>query len=254
MDLQNDRTALIVAHPGHEGLLYGWMETLRPLVFILSDGSGRLGESRIRYSRRLIDRAGARAGAVFGAAPDARWYQAMLDGDIAFFMNWQKQIEDAVADDTVSQLLCDPVELYNPLHDLGNAMCHGVARLLEHRGGTSLPVWTFPIMTAPKWFGSRYQEIRMTEAMLARKQRATADYVPLAAEATELAETLGSGFERLYPEGAGYAWAQTPERKPFYEEYGETRIREAQYKTLITYRDHVRPIALRLLGHSQDEL
>lgn len=189
--------------------------------------------------------------AVFGAAPDVRWYQALLGKDIAFFMDWQMQIAHAAAADGVGQLVCDPVEFYNPLHDLANAMAHGVARLLEQRTKTPVPVWTFPILIAPQQVGRGEQEIRLTEAMLVQKQKAIVDYTPLKAETVQLAEMLRSEFERLYPEGVGYTWPQKTDRKPFYEEWGEARIRQARYETLITYRDHVRPTALRLLEHSR---
>jgi hypothetical protein len=34
------KTAVIVAHPGHEMVVYHWMERHRPLYFCLTNGAG----------------------------------------------------------------------------------------------------------------------------------------------------------------------------------------------------------------------
>ena len=45
---QQRKAALIVAHPGHELRVHHWMELARPLVLVLTDGSGRQG-NRIKW-------------------------------------------------------------------------------------------------------------------------------------------------------------------------------------------------------------
>ena len=42
--------ALVVAHPGHELLAYGWLSRYRPSVFVVTDGSGRDGQARTAYA------------------------------------------------------------------------------------------------------------------------------------------------------------------------------------------------------------
>jgi hypothetical protein len=46
--------ALIVAHPGHELVILGWVEANHPLVTIFTDGSGRGGVSRLPSTRKLL--------------------------------------------------------------------------------------------------------------------------------------------------------------------------------------------------------
>ena len=41
------RCALVVAHPGHELRVYGWLALRKPDVYILTDGSGHTGNSRL---------------------------------------------------------------------------------------------------------------------------------------------------------------------------------------------------------------
>lgn len=36
--ISSGRAALVVAHPGHELRVYGWLEQARPRVFVLTDG------------------------------------------------------------------------------------------------------------------------------------------------------------------------------------------------------------------------
>lgn len=45
---------LIMAHPGHELLLYHWLEIARPTVFALSDGSGGTQLPRAEHSKAII--------------------------------------------------------------------------------------------------------------------------------------------------------------------------------------------------------
>src|SRR5262249_34481437 len=42
------------AHPGHEVRLHGWLEMVRPEVFILTDGSGATGQSRLNATTTLL--------------------------------------------------------------------------------------------------------------------------------------------------------------------------------------------------------
>jgi hypothetical protein len=79
------RAALVVAHPGHELRVHGWLEQARPLVFVLTDGSGGSGVPRLGSTARLIDRAGAERGSIFGRVPDRDLYAAILDHDHALF-------------------------------------------------------------------------------------------------------------------------------------------------------------------------
>jgi len=51
--------ALIIAHPGHELRVHHWLEKTRPLVFVLTDGSGRTAQSRLHSTTRILERAGA---------------------------------------------------------------------------------------------------------------------------------------------------------------------------------------------------
>src|SRR5262245_62950864 len=75
------RSALVIAHPGHELRVHGWLEQTRPLVFVLTDGSGGAGRPRIDSTARVLERVGAKPGAIFGRFADRELYAAILAGD-----------------------------------------------------------------------------------------------------------------------------------------------------------------------------
>src|SRR5258706_14972165 len=77
--------ALVVAHPGHELRVYGWLLEARPKVFVLTDGSGRTGRSRLSSTTKLGTDAGARFGRIYGRFTDIAVYEALLDGNFEVF-------------------------------------------------------------------------------------------------------------------------------------------------------------------------
>src|SRR3954466_3492005 len=110
-DATRPRAALIVAHPGHELLLHHWLERARPIVCVLTDGSGSEAEDRSGRSRLIIERARARIGTVFGARSDRDWYRAILGGDADLFQSTATRIVDMCRAEGVTQIVSDPVEL-----------------------------------------------------------------------------------------------------------------------------------------------
>src|SRR5687767_1808654 len=116
-DLES-RPFLLMAHPGHELAIHGWIEQTSPKIFILTDGSGRTGMSRLRFSRDLISRAGGREGSIFGLLSDLEVYRAILAGDGSLFVGLAGALAKEIANDRPPLVVHDPYEGYNPTHDL----------------------------------------------------------------------------------------------------------------------------------------
>src|SRR5260221_8686768 len=55
--MNSTRPALIIAHPGHELRVHRWLEKTRPLVLVLTDGSGRTAQSRLASTTRILKQA-----------------------------------------------------------------------------------------------------------------------------------------------------------------------------------------------------
>lgn len=225
---------LIVAHPGHELRLVHWMKRERPMLCILTDGSGSVAPPRTRFSAVLAAGCGAARGPVFGAMSDRAWYAAILAQDLAPFRAAVEAIAAAAA--AGAPVVADPVEGYNPMHDLAAAVADAVT---ARTGGPRL---TFPL-THPAPGG---QALRLDAAALARKRAAVEAYTPLAQEAQALLRDQPEALaeERLLP--AAFAWPERMDPPPAYERIGAERASAGVYGTTIRYVEHVRPLAFAL--------
>ncbi|HET8774296.1 MAG TPA: hypothetical protein VFP80_10910, partial [Thermoanaerobaculia bacterium] len=73
---------LFVAHPGHELRLHHWLELTRPVVAVLTDGSGSTGVSRVPSTLAVLQATGARAAPVMGEVTDRDVYEAVMRCDV----------------------------------------------------------------------------------------------------------------------------------------------------------------------------
>src|SRR5438046_692715 len=80
------RAALVVAHPGHELRVFGWLSQYKPRVYVITDGSGRSGVSRAPSTQALLQQVGAPSGEIFGVISDTGIYRAILASDFSFFL------------------------------------------------------------------------------------------------------------------------------------------------------------------------
>src|SRR4029450_7233003 len=95
------RAALIVAHPGHELNLMGWLTMSQPSVFVMTDGSGQLGRSRLHSTTKTLLRSGARPGPMYGHLSDQEVYEAMLDQDVDLFVRLTVELAESLCLDDV---------------------------------------------------------------------------------------------------------------------------------------------------------
>lgn len=244
-------SALIVAHPGHETLLHHWIERTRPCVFVLTDGSGGDAAPRLDHSRRLIASAGGSCGEVFGEAPDQTWYRAVLNGQAGLFQDVIARIAAECLDCGVTTLVSDPVEHFNPIHDLTNVVAHAVAHSTKTRWGEAVSMLTYPIERPEAFDSNPGAALRLGKSAAARKEAAILAYSPLAGEYPRYRELVTRDHEMLAPDDPGFGWPQTLPEEPYYERFGRQRLREGRYSTLITYAAHVRPLALQMLGETR---
>src|SRR5262245_32746620 len=84
-ELRQRRAALIIAHPGHELRVHRWLEVARPLVCVLTDGSGHTDCSRLASTTAVLERTGCTPGPVYGRLTDRSLYKAILGGDVDLF-------------------------------------------------------------------------------------------------------------------------------------------------------------------------
>lgn len=247
--------ALVIAHPGHELRIHGWLEWARPTVFVLTDGSGHGSHSRMASTTRLLQRAGASTGSVSARFTDRELYKTILERRVKVFTDLATELASALVAGRFEYVVADAAEGYNPGHDL----CRYVVDAAVGCARTGLPgtfrSFEMDLAAAPTATESRGLCLELDEAALERKLAAAHDYAEMAQEVSAALERWGpSAFRhecfRELPLDLNDRPA--PDTVPYYEAHGDHRRAEGTYQQVIRYHEHIRPLheALRLHGKS----
>ena len=241
--------ALLVAHPGHELRVHGWVERERPLVYVLTDGSGRRQEARTESTRRLLAAAGARPGPVFGRLKDADLYRALLWGDHRPFVELFEEIADSARQEGLRLLAADAAEGYNPAHDVARLLANAVA---GHCARLGFPVenLAFPLEAAPdEGAGDVVVRLELDDEAFARKLAAARAYAAMSEEVDRALGGHGEAafrVETLRRADPGFDLEAAHGPTPFYERFGEQRVAEGVYPEVVRFQAHLQPLAARL--------
>src|SRR4051794_12429101 len=191
------RATLVIAHPGHELRVHGWLETAAPEVWVLTDGSGRTGQSRIDSTSRVLRSTEAVPGAVYGHMTDADVYAAICSFDHRPFVHLVDQLAAALIRDDVQCVVGDAEEGYNPTHDTCRLIINAATKLIERKTNRQIPNYDFTLIGPP---GRRQDELtagalllNLDDAAFARKLSAARNYPALQAEVE--AALQGAGHE-----------------------------------------------------------
>lgn len=277
---EQPRAAIVIAHPGHELRVHGWLETARPAVCVLTDGSGRRGRSRLGSTDRILAAAGARRAPVYGPFSDGEFYAAVLEHEHSLFVRLLEELAATLVRERVELVAGDAEEGYNPSHDICRLLVNAAVRLLKQTTGARVGNYDFTLVGPPGHCPEhlRADSIRLDldDAAFARKLSAAHNYPELRAEVEaalggagsvafgehpDLARQTGQEFdgvcandfrvEWLRPvaaEGNGPSHLGVRER-PFYEAYGERQVQAGHYQRVLRYREHVLPLAAALDAH-----
>lgn len=237
---------LIFAHPGHELRAHHVLERVRPLVAVLTDGSGSTGTSRLDHTRELLAHTGARPSPVFCAMSDREAYAALLAGNAEPFLAVRDRLADLLCHEGARAVLVDAAEGYNPVHDV----CHwlGRAAVAAARGfGAHIDLFELDLLSHPDR-GAGGLRLALDDRAFARKLEAVGRYHALSDEVAVAFEQYGKDafrVECLLP----VRGASVPPRSwvPYYEEVGEQRVREGRYASVLRYAQNVKPVIDALL-------
>jgi len=243
------RAALVIAHPGHELSIYGWLERVCPVVFVLTDGSGQSGTSRLDRTATLISQAGASRGGIFGRFTDAAIYSAILETDFQLFYNLVDELSLELRRHEIDYVAGDASEGYNPVHDLWRLMLNTAVRAVQSRSNRKIDNFDFPLtgrpdQTHPLQVGETVR-FALDEAEFERKIRAAENYAELGAEIESAVRRNGFlAFRNEYLRPVSQAQEDYLFNDiPFYERYGERQVAAGVYSRVIRYEEHMRPIA-----------
>ena len=254
-------SALIIGHPGHELRVLGWVRAAKPLIAILTDGSGADGRPRIDQTTQLLDGALDRRSAIYGTASDRELYRAILEQDLDYFLALSNRLADELCAHRIECVAGDSIEGYNPTHDLCSLLIDRAVRLASGRMGVAIRHYTFPLVGAPRpdLRSADSQCLRLTPDELVRKLANIRQYAQsaggaLLAEIDDMLQRFGEQalaeevFDRV---DIAAALSAFDAEKPFYETYGEQQVTAGKYSFVIRYREHIAPIVRALAGTSR---
>jgi hypothetical protein len=253
---RDKRAALFVAHPAHELRIYGWLENVRPHVFVLTDGSGRGSRSRLASTSGVLAQSGARAGRLYGRFTDREIYEAILARRSAVFTSLADELAEAMAREAVDYVVGDAAEGEYLAHDVCRLLIDSAVELLSGSAGRRVANYEFSPTghLAPEGDADPARAIRLAldHESFGRKMRAAWSYPEIRAEVEAAVRALGDeGLreEYLRPVASWDSLALTGDAQPYYERHGEKLVAAGHYPQVIRRREHVRPLAEALRDH-----
>jgi hypothetical protein len=275
---RNERAALVVAHPGHELRVYGWLAATRPRVFVLTDGSGRTQRSRSASTDEVLSAVGAARGCIYARLTDAALYTAILDHDFDLFTDLADELAAALVCERTQFVAGDAAEGYNPAHDACRLIIDAAVALVSRETGARIDNFEFTLVGRPNACAAQSHAaarwLRLDDKTFARKLMAARNYPELAAEVEAALSGAGSTGLRAHPDLAAQSGLSSDgtsgetfrveclrpvavdaqarrgfEEPPFYEHYGERQVAAGHYSRVLRYREHMLPLAEALRSH-----
>lgn len=246
--MSDNRTLAIFGHPPHGLLIYQILSELKPAIAVMTDGSGGAGQSQTEYARKTLVAAGALPTSVFGLASDKRIYRAIMDTDVTFFAGIVEQLCETAAKLKAECVLTDPIEYFNPVHDLTNAIADIVIASFPAK---SRPIkLTFELETRDRFDDlPEFWNIKLSRTQFERKMSALRNFEAIATDRNRW-ETEGRlkwlETERIFIDRNNAGIYPKPDVTPHYEEYGRHMVANGRYPRLITYAHDLAPLIKRL--------
>lgn len=193
-------SALVVAHPGHELKVFGWLHASAPRVYVLTDGSGG-GTPRLSSTARLLNQAGAVLDEFFGPTSDADIYRAILERRIPAFLEAADELAASFAMNGIDFVAGDATEGFSPSHDICRALVNAAVAIAERATGRIIANYGFCLT---EWeqhcleiHDQRCLHLRLDDRLLDRKLRSAAEYTELKNEIEQAIALRGEEYFRV---------------------------------------------------------
>jgi hypothetical protein len=266
--LPDERSLLVISHPGHELRLYGWIDRVQPLVCILTDGSGGESAPRLDKTSHVLHALRAEIGPIYGELSDRRIYEEIRHHRFELFDTLCERLARLIIARDIDIVVSDAMEGYNPTHDLCEVLAQAAVAIANGKKNRPTRHYTFPLMGDPRQppadgYGVQAASrttichtIELTPSQFKCKLETIRTYADNAGG--KLREEVEDAF-RTYSEHAfarEYLFATLESRqalepdfgqaKPFYEIYGEKQVAAGRYPRVIRFREHILPLMNRL--------
>ena len=249
----DSRIALVLGHPGHELRVFNFLEKYKPRVYILTDGSGSDRESRLYQTEKLIRQTGAELSPIAGRFTDREMYRIMREQDIKPVCETIDEIIDDMRANSIDAVAGDSAEGFNPTHDLCRYMINCIVTNYGKLLDKPLPNFEFyldgPPHICPEGLNDKSIWLRLTDEEFDRKFEACKNYPEIFRDLQELVSKHSREpfkTECLWPVQDINRFKNWATDEPYYEIYGKKRIGENAYEQVITFKDHLEPLAGKL--------
>lgn len=244
------KTVLVISHPGHELRVFRWLEITRPAVFVITDGSGRSGRSRLPSTTRILDQVGASRGLFYGPVTDAMAYAALLNHDFDLFSGLARELARYLIEEQVSVVAGDALEGYNPTHDACRLLIGAAVEMAQRATDRAVENFEFLLTGSPAGQAMDDQTVRLEldDDAFARKLAVARSYAELESEVNEAIKVnrLDAFRVECLRRVPNRPSVFASDHKPYYEQYGEQQVSTGHYDQVIRYREHLLPLAAAL--------
>jgi hypothetical protein len=249
-------TALIIGHPGHELRAYAFIKKYKPDVFILTDGSGSHKASRLDQSIKLLDSLGAKFQDTIKIFSDIELYNIILEQELSKISSYKNNLKDIIIENNYDLVVGDALEGFNPTHDICRYLINGiVSDILADNNSKTILNYDFVLDSAPNNIPIDDNigglSLKLSDEEYQEKLNAAMNYPELKYEVETAIEKYGKevflweSFGMVLDINQISNWGSL---KPYYEIFGENRVKKGLYSQLITFEKHIKPIAKLCLG------
>ncbi len=248
--ITSKKAALIIGHPGHELRAFKYIKDFKPDVYILTDGSGSTNNSRLHQSVKVIKQVGANFQQNFPSFTDKELYNIILEKKLEKIIDIKKKLKQYLVENEYDLIVGDALEGFNPTHDTCRYLINSVVSEVSAQNGKSILNYDFLLDESPNNLSTENNKagfsLQLTHEEFDQKLIAAENYPELKYEVEYAINRFGrdsflwESFRKVTDEKQIFAWKS---EVPYYESFGRKRVEDGIYKNVITFEDHLKPIA-----------
>ena len=241
---------MIIGHPGHELRVHHWLETAKPQVVVITDGSGLNCQPRTASTLKVFQSAGATPGPVVGRFTDTALYELMLSKETAVAVNLMQEVADWLTAGEFEVVAGDALEGTESSHDFTRYLIGAACERVRRQTGRHIANYDFLLDGSPAECPAELRAsaicLRLDDAALERKLAAAYGYRELQQEVEYALKQFGKTMfatEWLRPIANEMGMNPATSAVPYYETYGEKQKAAGRFHHVIRYREHILPLA-----------
>lgn len=241
---QPGRDMFVGCHPGNELRAFGWISKSKPVVCLLTDGSGSKGRPRLNASIEILQAAGAESGPIFGRYSDLEIYHRLRTHDHWFFINLADELAFHILENGITRVVADAAEGFNPGHEACRMVVDTAIGFAVQRGCYQVENYAVQ-MVSPPCAGKgnpQNQVLELDDEALEQKVKLARGFLELSSEVEKAISQFGEDAFRLEVFHRVTSMLQIQTLEPDYEKFGTARVGSGIYPSVIRYADHIAPL------------